>query len=248
MIKTSDIFYLNEKGARENNEDAIWPQAGTASPGNRLFIVCDGVGGNSAGEVAATLTCEYFAGYFMKRLGDTESAGKEFIKQAHEYTLTHFKDHIEKNPTARDMSTTLTLAYLNPASVTVAWCGDSRIYQLRNGEVVFQSTDHSLVNQLLKAGGITEAEAQHHPQKNMILRAIQYKDKPSAIEVVELTDVKAGDHFLLCTDGLLENIDGRRLTQIIAGEQKNLAAAIDAICSGNTKDNYSMYLFKIINE
>ena len=249
MIQTSAIHCLHETGGRKQNEDALWPAKNSALPADRLFVVCDGVGGSSAGEIASALTCESFADYFQNNLPAGEKIGKEFINLAYGYTLAKFKEHIESDPSLGDMSTTLTLVYLNQASVTVAWCGDSRVYQLRNGEVVFQSTDHSLVNQLVKAGEITEAEAQQHPQRNLILRAIQYKEKPSAIECIELTDVKSGDYFLLCTDGLLENINRDVLHKLLkAGEPKNYADAIQAICSGKTKDNYSMYLFNLTKE
>ncbi len=256
MIQTSEIYCLHEKGARENNEDALWPAKKSALPADRLFIVCDGVGGSSAGEIASSMTCAGFADYFKKQLSENEQPGTHFLNQAHASTLAHFKAHIEKDPSARDMSTTLTLVYLNRASVMVAWCGDSRIYQIRNGEIVFQSQDHSLVNQLVKAGELTAEEAENYPQKNLILRAIQYKEKPSAIESVELTDVRPGDYLLLCTDGLLENINPGVLKDLLkegepaygTGRQKNYADAIDAICKGKTKDNYSMYLIKLINE
>lgn len=249
MIKASEIYCLHEKGARENNEDAVWPVKSSASPADRLFIVCDGVGGSSAGEIASAMTCAGFADYFKKQLPQNEQPGTDFLDQAHTSTLAQFKEHIEKDPGAGDMSTTLTLVYLNRTSVMVAWCGDSRVYQLRNGEIIFQSQDHSLVNQLIKAGELTAEEAENFPQKNLILRAIQYKEKPSAIESIELTDVQSGDYLLLCTDGLLENINPGVLKDILKeGEQKNYADAIDAICKGKTRDNYSMYLVKLINE
>jgi len=249
MIHTSAIYCLHETGGRAQNEDAVWPAKDSATPADRLFIVCDGVGGSSAGEIASALTCEAFATYFQKHVQQNVKPGAAFIGQAQQYTLTQFKDHIDKDPALGDMSTTLTLVYADQDSVLAAWCGDSRIYQLRNGEIIFQSRDHSLVNQLVKAGEITATEAQHHPQKNMILRAIQYKEKPSAIECVELTDVQSGDYLLLCSDGLLENINPGVVKNLLKdGEQKNYADAIDAVCKGKTKDNYSMYLIKLINE
>ncbi len=249
MIKASEIYCLHEKGGRENNEDAVWPLKKSATPQDRLFIVCDGVGGSSAGEIASDMTCVSIAAYFKEHLSHDKQAGRDLLEQAHASTLGHFKDHIEKDPSTSDMSTTLTLVYLNPASVFVAWCGDSRIYQLRNGEVIFRSQDHSLVNQLIKAGELTEKEAENYPQKNLILRAIQFKEKPSAIETVELTDVQSGDYLLLCTDGLLENINPGVLKDLLReDQQKDYANALDAICKGKTRDNYSMYLVKLINE
>lgn len=249
MIQTSAIHCLHETGEREQNEDAIWPVKGSALPADRLFIVCDGVGGSSAGEVASAMTCAGFADYFKNQLAQHEQPGKDFLALAQAYTLANFKAYIEKNPSAGGMSTTLTLVYLNHASVLVAWCGDSRIYQVRNGEIIFQSRDHSLVNELIKAGELTEEEAEHSPQKNLILRAIQYKEKPSAIESIELTDVQSGDYLLLCTDGLLENIKPGVLKDLLKeGKQKKYDEEINAICKNNTRDNYSMYLINLINE
>ena len=68
MIKASEIYCLHETGGRENNEDAVWPVKSSASPADRLFIVCDGVGGSSAGEIASAITCTGFADYFKKQL------------------------------------------------------------------------------------------------------------------------------------------------------------------------------------
>ena len=245
MIQTLEIYCLNEIGGRGQNEDAVWPLKNSASPADRLFMVCDGVGGSNAGEIASALTCQSFADYFKKSQPDKEK-GKDFLTDAHEVALSHFKKHIEKDPSAQDMSTTLTLVCLNNDSALVAWCGDSRIYQIRNGEIIFQSMDHSLVNELIKAGELTPEEAEHSPQKNIILRAIQYKEKPAAIESVELTDVRSGDFFLLCSDGLLENVNPGILKELLKEKGgNNYADAIDAVCKGKTRDNYSMYLIKL---
>ena len=79
---------------------------------------------------------------------------------------------VAKNPEYKGMATTLTYLHLSPEGAIIAWAGDSRVYHIRDGKILFKTEDHSLVNQLVQAGQITEEEAAHHPQKNVILRAV----------------------------------------------------------------------------
>lgn len=246
MLYVSKSYYLNEIGGREQNEDSVWPLEGAFTKEDKLFMVCDGVGGNSHGEVASALTCEGFADYFQKHLKPGTALDCEFINDARLYVMQEFEQYITSHASAENMSTTLTLAYIAEKSVLVAWCGDSRIYQIRNGTVIFQSEDHSTVNMLVKTGDITKEEAKTHPQRNEILRAIQYNGSPSKIDCLELTDVQNGDYILLCSDGLLENIDEPELKYLLTEIPEDLLITeFQNICQGKTRDNYSMYLLQL---
>jgi PPM family protein phosphatase len=246
MPTPSKIYYLNELGRRKNNEDFIWPPAGEAFESTRLFLVCDGVGGNSRGEVASELTCCYFNDYFEQNLRSEEDLNQEFVNAAREWVVQHFKDYISLNPEAADMSTTLTLAYLKRDSIFVAWCGDSRIHLIRNGEIIFQSQDHSLVNELVKRGDITAEEALTHPHRNVITRSIQAKQPYSEIQTAEIFDIQEHDYLLLCTDGLLERISPAVLKSVLTtGQDAELEEKIQEYCFEQTRDNYSMYLVEL---
>jgi PPM family protein phosphatase len=246
MLSISESYCLNEIGRRSHNEDAVWPLKNTATKEDRLFMVCDGVGGNSHGEIASALTCEGFASYFQQHLARGHNPDCGFIEAARAYVMQAFKQYISSRPGAASMSTTLALVYITDKRVLVAWCGDSRIYQIRDGDVIFQSEDHSLVAELVKRGELTKEEAASHPRKNIILRAIQYKEKLSEIDCVELTNVQNGDFILLCSDGFLENIGEAALHKLLAKSTGNrVVDEFQALCKNKTNDNYSMYLLRL---
>lgn len=248
MPVPSKIYCLNELGQRKNNEDSIMPPSGQALLGNRLFLVCDGVGGNARGEVASELSCRYFNDYFDHHLQREEQLNTDFINAARDWVIRHFHSYIEEQEHAENMSTTLTLAYLKQDSVFVAWCGDSRIYLIRNGEVVFQSTDHSLVNELVRRGDITVEEALTHPHRNVITRSLQARIPYAEIQTEELFDIQENDYLLLCTDGLLEQITPEVLRTLLSvPEDEHMIEQFQAYCYQQTRDNYSMYLIALNN-
>lgn len=236
-------FSLNEIGGRKNVEDAIMPkQYNQQSP--KLFVVCDGVGGSSFGEVASELATKNFYAIFEKATVTTEA---DFTRLLHQ-SLTAFQkevqSYIAQNPSAAGTSTTLTLLLLQQQKAWIAWCGDSKIFQIRNGSPIYRSRDHSLVAELIEQGVITAKEAESHPQRNIITRSLSANTKPTDIETYTITDIQDHDWFLLCTDGLMEqfteSIFPSMLGSFAAG--KNYSAEIDNICKGKTRDNYSMYL------
>jgi len=146
------------------------------------------------------------------------------------------------------MATTLTLLHIHEQGITVAHIGDSRVYQVRKGQILHKTTDHSLVNDLLKNEIITPEEAINHPQKNVIVRALQAERKVKA-EVILLTDLQVGDYFLLCTDGVLEHLDETTLCTILAKEysREEKMEAIKNYGKDINKDNFSAYLVCIAN-
>lgn len=239
-------YTLNEIGGRNNLEDAILPRK--YQPQDiPLFIVCDGVGGSSFGEIASDIATRCYYAAFAQAAVDTEQAFKNKLDEAlaafqqlvHDYILTH--------PAAASTSTTLTLLLFSRHNAYIAWCGDSKIYQLRNGIPVYKSKDHSLVTELLSQGVITEKEALTHPQRNVITRSLSTHTHPSDISYTVLSDIRNEDWFLLCTDGLMEQFTEDRFAEVLFpyNPATNYSEVIDAICRNNTKDNYSMYLLRI---
>ncbi len=236
---------ISEIGTRLNNEDSIYPQPETVASNQRLFIVCDGVGGADKGEVASSLACDSIQSYFSTFLeGDPTP---EFIQKAIQYTEARFDDYIERNPEAKGMATTLTLLYIGMEGVILAHIGDSRIYQFRKEEILYQTEDHSLVNSLIHLGEITPQEAINHPQKNVILRAIQGNVRPVSADVILLQDIQPGDFFFMCTDGVLETLTNERLSSIFANNRMadTIKDNIVENCNGRTRDNFSFYIIPI---
>jgi serine/threonine protein phosphatase PrpC len=233
------------QGGRSNNEDNIFPVAGEATVGQRWFMVCDGVGGAARGEIASHIAVEGFNDYFVQH--QTEVATSDYLQLALDSVQAQFDDYLTRHPEAHGMATTLTLLFFHEAGATVAHIGDSRVYHLRDGKVIWRTEDHSLVNQLMKAGVITREEAREHPQRNVIERAIQGGSKAVKPDVQILNDIRPGDYFFLCTDGVLERVSDELLENVLGSKESNeqkKQTLIDC-CIGKTKDNFSAYLVQI---
>jgi serine/threonine protein phosphatase PrpC len=237
---------LSDQGQRPNNEDAIYPLLGQATSYDRLFLVCDGVGGSQKGEVASTLACRAAIDFFMEH--PDVPFGNDFFQQLTDFVQEKFDGFIRQNPSASGMGTTMTLLCFDERG---AWCGhigDSRIYHIRDGRILFRTEDHSLVSELVQAGVITPEQAVNHPKRNVITRAIQGASiKEVAMDVRLITDLKEGDHFFLCTDGILEQINDAKLEEFIAGQGSNeeKIGEIFNLCSEKSSDNFSCYLLEI---
>ena len=246
MITIGKPCAVCEKGGRANNEDCIYPSSEYSESSQQLFLVCDGVGGAERGEIASALACDAIQTYFTTFLGD-EDPTVEFIQQAVHYAETRFDTYLQQHPEATGMATTLTLAYIGKKSLTLAHIGDSRIYYIRDGKALYRSEDHSLVNSLVRLGRITPAEARIHPQRNLILRAIQGSHIPTEAEVIQWQDIQTCDWLFLCSDGTLERIDDEHLLQLFADAHNptTIKDNLLEICEGKTKDNYSFYVIPV---
>ena len=244
MIIATDIFCLNELGKRPNNEDCISPQKGTATSNDALFIVCDGVGGEKKGEVASEIVCTSIQDYFKSK---TRANGeeKEVIEKAIQYANEKLVMYAATDAIAKRMSTTLALVLLGDESVVAAWCGDTRIYHIRNGKVIWKSKDHSLVGELVSQGKLMEEEARTHPSRNVITRSLNAVNFNNDVDFHEIHDFETGDYLLLCTDGLLEKVNEDIINTILTDEtERDKAKEFLSYCDGITKDNFSMYLIR----
>jgi protein phosphatase len=146
------------------------------------------------------------------------------------------------------MASTLTFLYLseNPTQALIGWIGDSRVYHIRNGKILFKTKDHSEVQRLIDLGELTVEEATHYKRKNVITRAVSGRE-PSRIDQHIVEDIKENDFFLLCTDGILENLTDKEINNWFTPEAtpEDLRSLILDSAMGNTKDNFSMFLVKI---
>ena len=240
-----------QMGKRTNQEDSIFPKEGNATENDRLFIVCDGMGGHESGEVASNSICQSISDFLKDANPDTFSV--EDFKKALEYAYDNL-DKLDQNPdNPRKMGTTLTFLYLGNKSAIIAHIGDSRVYQLRRHKkgtvsIVHRTEDHSLVNDLIRAELITEEEAKTHPRRNVITRAIQPNlEERHKATIYETADVREDDYFFLCSDGVLESIDDRILTSILESNSsdEDKIEEIKKRCNENSKDNNSAYLVHI---
>lgn len=236
---------IYESGQRDNNEDAIYPTANDIklAKTTRLFLVCDGVGGLEKGEVASQIACEVIADY----LKDRSTIKENVINQAVDLTRYKFNQYIQNNPDANGMATTLSLLAFHEEGVTLAHMGDTRIYQIRNGKVIFKTIDHSFVSGLVKKKIISPEEANQHPKRNVITNAIMATQYNKA-EINYLSNIQEDDYFFMCTDGILESISENDLLQILGDDNLTNLQKRDQIkvrCEKNSRDNFSAYIVQI---
>lgn len=237
--------HCHELGQRTNNEDAIYPKE--ASEKTRLFMVCDGVGGQAKGEVASSLVCQGFAAYVSENpIGTIENS--MYLPLALQSVEQNLGTYLETHPEAKGMATTLTFLLISDEEekALIGWVGDSRVYHIRDGKILFQTKDHSVVQGMVDMGEITEEEAQTHPKRNIITRAINGTN-PTRSDQHVITDIKKDDFFFLCTDGILEHLDEERISLWFRDKAsvQGIKSEIMENAKDGTKDNYSMYIIKI---
>jgi len=247
FITIKKPFSISEIGKRINNEDSIYPSGDRGTAKDRLFLVCDGVGGSNKGEVASFVACDSIQTYFNSYLDTEKKFDPEFIKKAIQYAEIRFDEYIKDNPIANGMATTLCLLYLAHDRIYLTHAGDSRIYQFRKGKIIFKTEDHSLVNSLIKNGQINPKEAETHPQRNVIYKAIQGSKVPVDIDIAQITDIQPGDRFLMCTDGITEALNDNELEKLFSGNDspEETLTIIKDRCNDQSRDNYSAYLITI---
>lgn len=245
-------YNLQELGQRTNQEDSLFPALGKSTSDDRLFVLCDGMGGHEKGEVASATVCETLSRVILSAWHPGEVLSDELFLQALSaaYDALDAKDNGEE----RKMGTTLTFLCLHASGATVAHIGDSRIYQLRPASknsparIVFRTQDHSLVNDLVKIGEITEEEAKHHPQKNVITRAIQpCQEHRAKADIAHLTDILPGDYFYMCSDGMLEEASDENILNIITKPNATDEQKLEMLrnVTEENKDNHTAHLIHI---
>ena len=245
-------YNLQELGQRTNQEDSLFPALGKSTSDDRLFVLCDGMGGHEKGEVASATVCATLSRVILSAWHPGEVLSDELFLQALSaaYDALDAKDNGEE----RKMGTTLTFLCLHASGATVAHIGDSRIYQLRpaskntSARIVFRTQDHSLVNDLVKIGEITEEEAKHHPQKNVITRAMQpCQEHRAKADIAHLTDILPGDYFYMCSDGMLEEASDENILNIITKPNATDEQKLEMLrnVTEENKDNHTAHLIHI---
>lgn len=235
---------INEIGQRSNQEDSIiqW--------NNRLFVLCDGMGGHEKGEVASQTVCQSLVKWFEEHVKDN-SFSDDKLREALEYAYAELDRFDDGNP--RKMGTTLTLLYIYNKSITAAHMGDSRIYHIRPSKhdegILYQSRDHSLVFDLFQAGEISYDEMATFPQKNIVTRAMTPgEDNRMRPDIIHITDVQPGDYFYLCSDGMLEQMSNDELISVLISDTTDEEKKKKLIESTvNNQDNHSAWLIHIEN-
>ena len=213
---------------RTGNEDSLFPATAGHADGDVLLLVADGMGGAVAGEVASRLATEAATTGVA-----VDTSPEDRVVAANEAVIIATNE----DPSLSGMGTTMTLVQMRSIGVAeFAHVGDSRAYLLREGSLKQLTTDHTLVNELLELGKISDAEAEHHPHRHLLTRVLGL----GPVDVDLLTvDLFENDRVLLCSDGLTDMMSDFTIEQILnAGEgveptawvlieQANMAGGVD---------------------
>ncbi len=209
---------------RKNNEDSVFCGENGFSD---LFIVADGMGGCNGGEVASSQAIEAF----LDSLRDNNDfISDENVLDALVSALQHSNEVVYRKscevPELAGMGTTIDAVVIRNGKLIGVHVGDSRIYILRNGSLKRITDDHSFVMELVRMGKLTEAEAEVHPGRNIITRALGTRDTIEIDTVIK--DVQPKDIILLCTDGLTTMIDDKRIEEILC-EDRSIEEKVDIL-------------------
>jgi PPM family protein phosphatase len=235
MLRAIESICRSDTGRqRRENEDSAF----AASP---LFVVADGMGGAQAGEVASRIAIEAFQNGL-----DGDGSPEERLAERVRSANRQIHDRSRTEAGREGMGTTLTAAYVDDSQLAIAHVGDSRAYLFRDGALSRLTQDHSLVDELVRRGKLTEEQAAEHPQRSIITRALG--PEPD-VEVDTFTyPVKAGDVLLLCSDGLTSMISEQDVARVLAStedlDEAGRALVQEANDAGG-RDNITVVLFRL---
>ena len=228
---------------RSGNEDS-------ALASKNLIAVGDRMGGHAAGEVASSLaikTLVQSAQVFTHPDIDEESADDLYLQAIQEADLS-LKSAVEENPALSGMGTTLTSLLLRGSSVALLHIGDSRAYRLRGSAFEQLSVDHTVIQELLNQGAISESDIATHPQRSVLTQVLMGEGN---IEVpLPVIDVKVGDRFLVCSDGLSSVLTEKEIKSLLKGKDRDaaVAALVDATYINGAPDNVTLVIGDIVEE
>ena len=220
---------------RRQNEDAAWFDEDLS-----IFAVADGMGGHLAGEVASAMAIEAVRKIASCGFRPGVTALREMVSKGHQAIYSH----AEKNPQCAGMGTTLSVLWHSGNYAYIAHVGDSRIYRLRDGVLEQITQDHSLVEELIRAGVISREEARVHPRRNVITRALGTRGE-NAPDLLA-ADVRPGDVWMLCSDGLTGMVEDEAILSVLREYPLEQAAdrLIELALKAGGSDNVTLVLYR----
>jgi PPM family protein phosphatase len=244
-----DVWGLTDLGARANNEDSwstppahLSPELAAAK--GRLYVVCDGMGGHQAGEIASHMAAQIVQqSYYSDPDPDVARSLEWAIKEANRRIHHNATTNSERS----GMGTTLTAAVLRGREVTVANVGDSRVYLIRGGQATQISQDHTLVAERLQSGILTAEEARRHPQRHVVTRSLGHL-RDVQVDIFPPQPVGMGDVLLLCTDGLSEMVQDTEMAASVSQSHDSATAVrqlVETARSRGAPDNVTVLIVAI---
>ncbi|XRJ10900.1 protein-serine/threonine phosphatase PrpC [Bacillus subtilis] len=213
-----------------------------------LAVVADGMGGDLAGDVASKMAVKAM-GEKWNEAETIPTAPSECEKWLIEQILSvnsKIYDHAQAHEECQGMGTTIVCALFTGKTVSVAHIGDSRCYLLQDDDFVQVTEDHSLVNELVRTGEISREDAEHHPRKNVLTKALG-TDQSVSIDTRSF-DIEPGDKLLLCSDGLTNKVEGTELKDILQSDsapQEKVNLLVDKANQNGGEDNITAVLLEL---
>lgn len=240
MLKTFSITDIGKK--RKINQDYVYTSEMPIGNLPNVFIVADGMGGHNAGDYASKYTVETIVKEIERSF---EKNPVRILEKAIEEANSHIREKAREDETLSGMGTTVVAATCLGRYLKVANVGDSRLYIVDKDEIKQITRDHSLVEEMVRMGGIDRETARNHPDKNIITRAVGVKE---SVEV-DFFDVelKQEDIVLMCSDGLTNMLEDEEIRMILNGQRDIVEKAQELVKAANNnggKDNISVILIE----
>ena len=225
---------------RSNNQDSAYA-------GPHLLVVADGMGGHAGGDVASSVAVAHLAPLDDEAHGPDDALDElsRAIGQAHDELL----QRAEENPELAGLGTTVTALLRSGNKLAMAHIGDSRAYLLRDGELNQVTTDHSFVQHLVNTGKITQEEAEHHPQRSVLLRVLGDFDM-EIVPDMSVREARRGDRWLLCSDGLSGVVSAQTIEETLRGVADVDACAdqlVQLALRGGAPDNVTVVVGDVVD-
>lgn len=238
---------FSDIGRRDLQQDCLYPRIDSLCADDKLFIICDGMGGHAHGEIASSLVANSFSRQFHSLKNST--FGTTEFQMFLETAWSELDTYYEPELTSRQMGTTLALLYISSDRYFAAHIGDSRIYQIRPDkitDIVYRSNDHTHVSKLLANGEILPMDAIKYERRNILNKAMIPLQRYDA-DIYESSDLQAGDYFMLCSDGVVENLTDEMIRFIFSPYRspEEILELIHLHCLQLSSDNNSCLIIPV---
>ena len=246
LLETYSATDIGRK--RQLNQDYVFSSAKPLGNMPNLFIVADGMGGHNAGDYASKCTTETVVNEIQNSF---EKNPTIIIKKAIKTANAKIRKEASENENLFGMGTTLVIATIIGKYLQVSNIGDSRLYLLNKDGLRQVTEDHSLVEEMIRLGGLSREDARLHPDKNIITRAIGAKDEVEADFFTE--ELETGDIVLMCSDGLTNMLEDKEIEAILLNPEKEELiqkgdALIKAANENGGKDNIAVVLVRLVED
>ncbi|MCL2420408.1 MAG: Stp1/IreP family PP2C-type Ser/Thr phosphatase [Defluviitaleaceae bacterium] len=241
MLNVSAKTDIGKK--RAINQDTVFALAEPVGPLPNLFIVADGMGGHNGGEIASQVAIAHFCKHIESHGSILKSGVLDLLTSAANAANAEVFSQSKIHSDLTGMGTTLTACTIDNGKCSIIHVGDSRAYAVTGDGITQLTSDHSYVNEMVKAGQMSPAEAREHPKRNVLTQVLGPNAEMSADGYI--VDVEPGSVILLCSDGLYNMVSEEEIKHLINTSQKPAIALVDAANAQGGTDNITVVVVKI---